>query len=396
MSASNLPSPELLRHACSLLAESPSLGAADLVLKLRRSFPDTPPSIVALAAETAAARITAREKLGEWSERGLFTTAVLEQASRGAIAEYRARFFQGRKHVLEIGTGTGSDTTALARVSGHVTTIESDPVRSEAARHNLSVQGVTNVTLLSGDAESIISELDLSQFDALFADPARRDRDGARIRKGEDYAPSLRWLMELGVGTLRAIKVGPGLFCEPPPTGWIRQFVGVGAECLEQTLWYGSPIKDSSVYLADCQVGWSPCHQVQPGIVTTLEGFIVEAHGTLNRCQHLHEFFAEHDIQIIAPDIAYGIASTLPNPTPLLSTFRIIEAFPHNLKKLKESLLRLGWTNRTEIKKRNFPGDPEEVRSALHLPPHAHNAPFGTIFLFKWHSKTWVVLAQRQ
>lgn len=396
MAQANLPSTELISHACSLLAESPALGVADLVVKLRRSFPEIALPLVALAAETAVARVAAREKLGSWSEHGVFSTAVLEQASRTIIANYRAKHFQGRGHILEIGTGTGSDTTALARVAGYVTTIESDPTRCEVAKHNLSVQGVTNVTCLCGHAEAVVSKLDLSQVDALFADPARRNRDGARIRRGEDYAPSLRWLVELEVGGLRAIKVGPGLFFEPPLPGWVRQFIGVGAECLEQTLWFGSCIKDSSVYLADCETGWSPSGALQPGIATTLEGFIVEAHGTVNRCQHLHQFYAERDIQLIASGVAYGITTTLPAPTPLLSAFQILESFPYNLKKLKNSLQRLGWTNRTEIKKRNFPGDPEEIRATLHLPPHAHNASFGTIFLFKWDSKTWVVLAQRQ
>lgn len=396
VSASNLPPAELVSHACALLAESPTLGAADLILKLRRSFPEIAAPLVALAAETAVARIAALEKLGGWSEHGIFSTAVLEQASRKTIADYRASYFKGKKHILEIGTGSGSDTAALARVSEHVTTIESDPTRSEVAKHNLLVQGLTNVTFLTGNAETLVSELDISEFDALFADPARRNRDGARIRRGEDYAPSLRGLMELEVAGLRAIKVGPGLFCEPPPAGWVRQFIGVGAECLEQTLWYGSSIKDSSVYLADCGVGWAPAGTSHPTIATTLEGFLVEAHGTVNRSQHLHEFYAERGVQIIAPDVAYGVTTTLSAPTPLLNTFQIIEAFPHNTKKLKESLQRLGWTNRSEIKKRNFPGDPEEIRTTLHLPPHTHNAPFGTIFLFKWHSKTWIVLAQRQ
>jgi hypothetical protein len=79
-----------------------------------------------------------------------------------------------------------------------------------------------------------------------------------------------------------------------------------------------------------------------------------------------------------------------------MTAFQIIESFPYNLKKLRESLTKLGWTSRSELKKRNFPGDLEEIRAALHLAPHAHNAPYGTIFLFKWNSKTWVVLAQRQ
>jgi hypothetical protein len=63
---------------------------------------------------------------------------------------------------------------------------------------------------------------------------------------------------------------------------------------------------------------------------------------------------------------------------------------------LAKKLAELGWTNRTEIKKRNFNGDPEAIRSSLKLPPHTHNAPFGTIFLFKWRQRNRAVLALRQ
>jgi hypothetical protein len=393
---SNLPSPELLRQASDLLNATPSLTAADLVLRLRKSFASTSPALVALAAETAIARIAAKEKLGGWSAEGVFPSALLEQASRSAIANYRAHYFYGRQHVLEIGTGTGSDTGALARNATHVTSIESDPQRYEAAAHNLAVQGFSNVTLLCGDAQTVISSLDLSRFDALFADPARRTKDGTRVRTGDDYLPPLSWIRNLPVGTLRAIKISPGLFVETADTGWIRQFIGVGAECLEQTLWYGSTIVDSSVYLADTQIGWAPSQVTPPCITDTIEGWIVEAHGAINRSQHLHDFFAQHGITMLDSDIAYGITDAPPAPTPLMTVFRIVESFPYNVKRLKEALNTLGWTSRTEFKKRNFLGDLEEIRSTMHLKPHTHNAPYGTIFLFKWHNKTWVVLAQRQ
>lgn len=387
---------QLVSHLTDLHTLHPTLSSSDLVLRLRKIFPGAPIPLITAAVETFEARKVAPEKLGSWAQQGFFTTSLLEQASRVSIATYRARYFAGRAHVLEVGTGTGSDTSALAKVCGQVTTIEADPARCELAQHNLAVQGITNVTFLMGNALDVLTSLNLCQFDALFADPARRTADGTRLRDAQDYSPPLPSLLDLAVGTLRAIKVSPGLFFDAPKHGWSRQFLGFEDQCLEQTLWFGAPIPDSSVYLADDEIGWHPSGKVDTQAEpANLKGFLVEAHATINRSQYLAEFFQERSISLIAPDVAYGVSVTQPENSPFMTSFRIIEAFPFNLKALRTSLRSLAWTSRTEIKKRNFPGDPEELRAELKLPQHKHDAPFGTIFLFKWRGKTWVVLAKR-
>jgi protein-L-isoaspartate(D-aspartate) O-methyltransferase len=57
--------------------------------------------------------------------------------------------------VLEIGTGTGYLTACLARLAGHVTSIEIHEDLSEAARTNLERIGVRNVRLVVDDAFSM-------------------------------------------------------------------------------------------------------------------------------------------------------------------------------------------------------------------------------------------------
>ncbi len=387
----------------SLSESSSKLDAPALVLKLRKAFPNSDTRELNLAVETFIARRQAADKLGEWAKDGHFSLSLLQQASRHSIASYRAQFFAGRTHVLEIGTGTGSDTAALAKVAKHVTTIDGDPVASELARRNLALQGITNVTFLVGDAQAIVPTLTES-FDALYADPARRTRTGERIKSGEDYSPPLSFLLSLNIASLRALKISPGLFVEPSPSGtspealegWVRQFVGFGEECLEQTLWYGSPIKDSSIVVTDRAAAWEPSDNGgTPFIADDLEGYLVEAHGTLNRCQKLEAFFFEHNIQPVAHDVAYGISSTQPAPSPLYTAYRVLENLPFSKKKLKETLTRLGWSNRTELKKRNFSGEIEQIRAELDLPKHTHTSPFGVVFFFRYHDKPWVIVAER-
>ncbi len=379
----------------SLSESSTKLDAPALVMKLRKAFPNADVREMNLAVETFIARRQAPDKLGEWSREGHFSLSLLQQASRQSIAAYRAGFFLGRSHVLEIGTGAGSDTAALASVVRHVTTIDGDPVASELAKRNLDLQGITNVTFVVGEAQTIVPTL-TEAFDALFADPARRTRTGERIKSGEDYSPPLSFLLALQIGSLRAIKISPGLFVEPCPEKWIRQFVGFGEECLEQTLWHGSPLKDSSVVVTDRSASWAPPETERtPSIAQSLEGYLIEAHGTLNRCQKLGEFFFEHNIHPVAPDVAYGISSSPVPPSPLYTRYTVLEDLPFSKKKLKEALTRLGWSNRTELKKRNFSGDVEQIRAELDLPKHTHTAPFGVVFFFRYHDKPWAVIAER-
>ncbi len=379
----------------SLLESATKLDTPALVLKLRKTFPNSDVRELNLAVETFIARRQAADKLGEWAKEGHFSLSLLQQASRQSIATYRATFFAGREHVLEIGTGTGSDTAALAKIVRHVTTIDGDPVASELAKRNLALQGITNVTFLVGDAQTFVPSLTES-FDALFADPARRTRTGERIKSGEDYSPPLSLLLSLNIGSLRALKISPGLFVEPCPEGWTRQFVGFGDECLEQTLWFGSPVKDSSIVVTDRSAVWEPPEKEVLSFVTEdLQGYLVEAHGTLNRCQKLGSFFHQHNMQPVADDVAYGVATEQPDPSPLYTAYRILENLPFSKKKLKEALNRLGWSNRTELKKRNFSGELEQIRAELDLPKHTHTSPFGVVFFFRYHGKPWAVIAER-
>jgi hypothetical protein len=375
------------------------LDSHSLVMRLRKLLPDVPLTALSLAAETFAARHSAPAKLGEWAKEGFFSASLLEQASRESIAHYRAQMFAGRSHVLEVGTGTGADTAALARVCQHVATIDGDPVASELARRNLGVQGITNVTFLVGEAQHLIPTLP-KHFDGFFADPARRSKGGERFKDADDYSPPLSFILSLEIGTLRAVKVSPGLFIDPPP-GWSRQFVGFQNECLEQTLWFGAHIPDSSIIVADTESSWAPKKTdvaydfVQKLPDELLGSYLLEAHGTINRSQFLQEYFGELHARMIAPDVAYAVTPTLPPSSPLVRAYRVIDCIPFSIKRLKAALRERGWSNRTELKKRNFPRELEQIRAELKLPSHSHNAPFGVLFFFKNGDTSWVVLAER-
>lgn len=378
----------------TLAREAGNRDVASLILRLRKLFPQALPTELNLAVETYIARHEAQEKLGPWAREGFFSNALLQQASRVAIARARAEHLRGSRHVLEIGTGTGSDTAALAEVCGHVTSIDGDPIASELARRNLELQGIKNVTLVVGSAQEILPTLP-REFDALFADPARRTQTGFRVKDGDDYSPPLSWILGLDIGSKRSIKISPGLFVDPCPEGWVRQFVGYEDECLEQTLWYGTKVKDSSIILADCGVEWAADPATSPCDVKEIGAYLVEAHATLNRCQYLDHFFASQGLSRFEPDVAYGTSDTLPPPSPLFTRYKVCEHIPFSLKKLKTAVTARGWSSRTELKKRSFSGDIEKIRRDLDLPKHTHEATFGVLFFFTYQGKPWCLLAER-
>ncbi len=299
--------------------------------------------------------------------------------------------------MLEIGTGTGSDTAALARTAQKVTTIEQDPIRAALAIHNIQLQGLSNVEVLRGTVEEIIATLPLSEFDGLFADPARRTKEGVRIKDASLYSPSLESLLNLNINGVCAIKVSPGLFLDTVPSGWRRQFLGYEDQCLEQTLWKDVQIDDSSVMLVDSGEHWSPGRSDTTGIIypKQLHKYLYEAHGAINRSLHLSQFFSERSICRLDNDVTYGTSDQRIAISSLLTRYTVVESFPYSKKVLQRALASLKWTARTEFKKRAFSEDIEKIRQSMDLPKHHHTGLFGTVFLFRWRGVNWVALGIR-
>jgi 16S rRNA G966 N2-methylase RsmD len=82
-----------------------------------------------------------------------------------------AKRFRGRA-VLETCTGAGFTTIALARVAGHVITVEVEPSHQRQAEANVSRAGVGHsVTFVTGDVLNPGVLARLPRFDSAFLDP---------------------------------------------------------------------------------------------------------------------------------------------------------------------------------------------------------------------------------
>lgn len=386
---------ELLARTAALLAQYNG-DTLRVVTKLRTEKPDLPQHIYSKTIECSLARLRAFP-YGNWTQHGFFTRQSVEQATAPAIAQHHAARFAGCRCVLEICTGAGFDTAALATRAERVISIEADAELAAMARHNLAVQNIRNVEILCGRAEDIIPTLDISSVDGVWADPSRRI-DGHRADEPELYAPPLSVVAGLAQGRRCGIKIAPAATIESYPDA-AREWIGYGNECREQLLWFNAPVIHNTVTLVDRQAVFFPVADApredilskrSPGELAGL--YLVEPHNALVRSGVLHSLYTEDCIELIDPHIAYGISILPPSPSPLYTRFRILEAFSWNEKLLKARLRERGWSNGTEIKKRGFPQLPEQVRSKLKLPS---KGIAGVIILTRVAEGHLVLLAER-
>lgn len=199
----------------------------------------------------------------------LFDREGLEMATPEAVAAYHASQFMRGETVADLTCGIGSDLIALAR-RGPVIGFEVDEERAEIAQFNLAVHGldariVQADSLLPGgelgrgcEGEDIVhgaagsfdrAQDDVSpypagvahpQFDAAFADPARRG-GGRRFVNADEFAPNPNLIAErMRKMRLGGIKLSPML-----PDDFLvgfggrLEFVSFGRECREALVWLG-------------------------------------------------------------------------------------------------------------------------------------------------------------
>jgi hypothetical protein len=147
----------------------------------------------------------------------LLTEDGISQATRPAVARYRAKFiaekFGRGAHVLDLTCGLGFDSIEFARYGLRVTAIEIDPEIADFARHNLKPFGIE---VHCADAYEFVIPNDV---DVVFIDPARRDPNAAKDSKGNtkrifdpsQWSPSWETINRIAKSHPVVAKVAPGI-----------------------------------------------------------------------------------------------------------------------------------------------------------------------------------------
>ncbi|MFC7218900.1 methyltransferase domain-containing protein [Streptomyces polyrhachis] len=352
-----LRSPEGRALLAELRDHDPGQALA-LATRLRR---DHPVELVSAALTQARLRQRAAAKFGADAGRMYFTPGGVEQATRTVVAEHRAARFKelGVSALADLCCGNGGDALALARAGIRVLAVDLDPLTAAVARANAEELGLADlVEVRCAD----VTDVDVSDYDAVFCDPARRGARG-RIFDPEAYSPPLSWAMEVaGRVSHAALKVAPGIPHELVPAGAEAEWISDGGDVKEAVLWFGTPTPGvRATLLPDgATLHTSLAAKLPDPPVRPVGRFLHEPDGAVIRSHLVAEAARQIDGGLIDETIAYLTSDTLVR-TPYATPYKISDVLPFSLKRLR-ALLRERGVGTLTVKKRGSAIEPEELR----------------------------------
>lgn len=170
--------------------------AADDLSRLLLSAAKYPGMDIPFLVDQIAARRQIREKLPSWYENGqlVFPAKIAaEQCSSEQTAAYKQELIGEGWTVCDLTGGLGIDSYFLSRKAKQLTYIERFPTYCEAAKHNFSVLGAGNITVVNADTAQSVKTL--PEVDAFYIDPARRGESNKRVFALQDCEPDLPGLL---------------------------------------------------------------------------------------------------------------------------------------------------------------------------------------------------------
>lgn len=325
------------------------------------------------AWELARLRARARPVFGAEADVLFLTADTLEQAGRPALAARRAArlLADGTDSVADLGCAAGTDTIALARAGARVLAVDLDPVARELTAANAAVLGLADdVMVVADDAVDLVASArggEVAGCGATVLDPARR-AGGRRQLDPDRWSPPWSTVATLLERVPRAaVKVAPGLDHDRVPEGVEAEWVSAGGSIVEAVLWgrgVSTAWRRATLVRGDDVLELTADADPGPAPTGPIRDWLHEPDPALIR-SGLLSLVAE-GATLIDPTIAY-LSSDGPAASPWLSSYRVEEVLPFNLKKLK-ALLRARGIGRVVVKKRGSPIEPETLARQLRGP----------------------------
>ncbi len=333
-----------------------------------------PAPLVAAAMTQVRLRERARIKFGDDARRMYFTPAGLEQATSETIAARHAARYAAATRIADLCCGIGGDARALA-TAHDLLAVDRDPLTAAIAAANLrALDLAAQVTVACAD----VTTIDLGGYDAAFLDPARRTTE-RRIFNIADYQPPWSFIDELVARLANVgVKLAPGIPHEAIPAAAEAEWVSLHGEVKEAALWFGG-LRGTGVNrratLLPSGATLTATRTERPSVAPPRR-YLYEPDGAVIRAHLVADVAALVDGVLLDPTIAY-ITSDAHIVTPFARAFRIDDAMPFNLKRLR-AYLRTRQIGHVIIKKRGSPLTPEGLARDLRLTGDAHAILFLT------------------
>ncbi|MFJ5529616.1 methyltransferase domain-containing protein [Streptomyces sp. NPDC093261] len=360
----------------ALLDEVRGTAPAEELAVATRLRREHPAELVSAALTQARLRERAAAKFGaEDAQRMFFTPNGVEQSTRTTVAVHRAERLRalGVSSVADLCCGIGGDAIALARAGIRVLAVDRDPLTAAVARANAEALGLSALIEVR---EADVTGVDVSPYDAVFVDPARRGGRG-RIFDPEAYSPPLSWAVATALTARHAaLKVAPGIPHEAVPAEAEAEWISDGGEVKEAVLWFGT---EPGLVRATLLPG--PRELRGRGLpdppVRPLGRYLYEPDGAVIRAHLVAEAAEELDGGLIDGTIAY-VTADAHHDSPHATAYEITDRLPFNVKRLK-ALLREREVGVLTVKKRGSAVEPEELRRKVLPKPYGPHAV--TVFL---------------
>ncbi|MEU8610869.1 methyltransferase domain-containing protein, partial [Actinoplanes sp. NPDC048791] len=265
--------------------------------------------------------------------------------------------------LADLGCGQGSDALAAARRGIRVHAEDADPLTAALAAANAEAAGLAGlVTVECADATTVPVE----QFDAVFADPARRRAGRGRVMDPRSWSPSWDFIATLPERVPRTVlKLAPGIDHALLPAGAEGEWVSVDGDLVEAAFWCG-PLAECARRAALLPGGAELTGSgVEAAPVGPVGAFLYDPDPAVVRSHLVAEFAAAVGGRIADPEIAY-VYTDAPADTVFGRRLEITDVLPFSLKRLR-TLLRDRGIGRLEIRKRGSALEPEQLRKDLRL-----------------------------
>jgi hypothetical protein len=347
----------------------------DLLPGLAKLRTEVGPEHAGPAWELARLRARARPVFGADADVLLLTADTLEQAGRPELAARRAArlLAGGGASVADLGCAAGTDTVALARAGVSVVAVDRDPVARALTTANAAALGLADrVQVLAADVVDLVAAArdgEVAGCTAAVLDPARR-AGGRRQLDPDRWSPPWSTVTTLLDRVPSAVvKVAPGLDHDRVPDGIEAEWVSVGGSIVEAVLWGRGPSRTwrrATLVRGGAVLELTADADPGPAPVGPVRGWLHEPDPALIRSGLMSLVAADLGATLVDPTIAY-LTSDAPADSPWVSSYRVAEVLPFNLKKLK-ALLRARGVGRVVVKKRGSPIEPETLARQLRGP----------------------------